>query len=103
MPKKYDKLIRDDIPEIIRENGEEAICEEVEGAEYKAYLEEKLREETEEYFEDQDVDELADVLEVVYALSRVEGVTKDKLEETRKQKRKDRGGFEEGIVLKQVQ
>lgn len=102
MPRTYDKLVRDDIPEIIRENDETPETRRVDGDEYQNYLVVKLVEEAEEYAESRDPDELADVLEVVRAVREAQGVDTDELEAMRAEKAEDRGGFADGIVLERV-
>ncbi len=100
---EYDKLIRDRIPAIIEENGERPTTHVVDGNEYEHRLAEKLDEEVAEFHESGDVDELADVLEVVYALAENANVTPEELERRRAAKADARGGFEDGIVLKRVE
>ncbi|MFE6665746.1 nucleoside triphosphate pyrophosphohydrolase [Streptomyces sp. NPDC057697] len=95
------KLVRDGIPEIIRRNGEEpATC--VAGApEYRKRLRDKLSEEVGEFLEveeDYSKEELADVLEVVYALAQDLGITLEDLERCRAEKAAERGGFEKRII-----
>ena len=65
---RFDKLVRDRIPEIIEENDETPIVSTAAGEEYTERLVEKLQEEVAEYAESREVEELADVLEVVHAL-----------------------------------
>lgn len=103
MPREYDKLVRDDIPGIIEANGETPTVRTVDGESYEAYLVDKLREEVDEYGEDRDVEELADVLEVVHALRETEGVSEADLEAMRKRKAEARGRFEDGVVLERVE
>lgn len=98
----YGKLVRDKIPEIIEENGEEPIVRVLDDEEYVEALMGKLEEEVGEYLESGDVEELADVLEVIYALLEVEDVDMVYLEKIRKEKREERGGFEERIYLEDV-
>ena len=45
-----------------------------------------------------DVEELADVLEVVYCIAKENGISKERLEEIRKRKAASRGGFKEMII-----
>ncbi len=99
----YNKLVRDRIPDIIEADGETPITERVVDDAYHEALREKLDEEVAEYQETGDVEELADVLEVVYALGEQQGVDRSALEEKREQKRAERGGFDRGIVLKRVE
>ena len=102
MAAEYHKLVRDRIPEIIRENGETPVTRQVSGDEYHEFLVEKLHEEVTEFEESGEVEELADVLEIIYALREFEDVSADELEAIRQRKADERGGFEEGIVLEEV-
>lgn len=102
MAAEYHKLVRDRIPEIIRENGETPVTRQVSGEEYHEFLVEKLHEEVTEFEENGEVEELADVLEVVHALCEFEDLSAEELEAIRQQKADERGGFEEGIVLEEV-
>ncbi len=100
--RRYDKLVRDRIPDVIRENGETPITRTVSGEEYGRRLREKLTEEVTEYLEDGDPDELADVLEVVYALGEHDGLSAETLHERREAKARERGRFADGVVLEAV-
>ncbi len=103
MKTTYNKLVRDRIPEIIKGNGQECVTEILSDEEYIKALDEKLREEMEEYQRDKSIDELADLLEVVYSVAKARGWSVEELEEVRKNKSKKRGGFEKRIFLKEVQ
>lgn len=103
MAEEFDKLVRDKIPQVIKENGEEPTIHLAEGDEYSERLAEKLDEEVTEYLESREVSELADVLEVVHAIRKDRGVTVEELQETRTQKAEKRGRFDEGFVLEQVE
>lgn len=96
---QYQKLVRDRIPEIIEKQGERPVVRELDGAEYLACLEEKLQEETAEYLESKEPEELADILEVVYALGEARGHSRAELEAVRERKRQARGGFEKRVFL----
>ena len=102
MEREYDKLVRDAIPEIIESNGQTPATRIVTGEEYAAYLGQKLLEEVDEYLESGDVDELADVLEVVHAIRKHRGRSAEELQERREHKAEQRGRFDEGIVLERV-
>ena len=65
---EYDKLIRDKIPEIIEQSGKKCIVEVMDNDTYIEYLDQKLNEELAEYHQDKSVEELADLLEVIYAV-----------------------------------
>lgn len=103
MADAYDKLVRDDIPEIIEANGETPIVHVADDAEYGRRLVEKLREEVEEYAESREIEELADVLEVIGAIRRYRGLSPDELRELRAEKAEERGGFADRIVLERVE
>lgn len=100
---EFDKLVRDKIPQVIKENGEEPTTHLADGDEYSERLAEKLDEEVTEYLESREISELADVLEVVHAIRKDRGITIEELQETRMQKAKKRGRFDEGIVLERVE
>lgn len=100
--KIYNKLVRDRIPEIIEASGRKFDTHIATKEEYTKLLEEKLQEEVKEYLEDKNLEELADVLEVVIALSENLGYTEEALIQKRQEKFEERGGFKEGIVLERV-
>ncbi len=93
------KLVRDRIPEIIRSSGEEPVVRIMDDGEYLVELEKKLDEEVAEYRESRDIEELADILEVVYALCEAQGKTVDDLMRVYSKKHEERGGFKEKIFL----
>ncbi|HHW00191.1 MAG TPA: nucleoside triphosphate pyrophosphohydrolase [Clostridiaceae bacterium] len=99
---KYDKLIRDRIPEIIEAAGSEAIVETLDKDNFQKYLDIKLREEMEEYLEDGSVEELADMVEVIYALLDCKGVSLEEFERIRIAKVNERGAFKKRLLLKEV-
>jgi len=96
---KYNKLVRDKIPEIIRNKDQIAITHIASDEEYYLKLQEKLKEEVEEFLESNNNEELADVLEVIYAICDEKGINKEKLEELRIIKNKERGPFKNRIIL----
>lgn len=100
--KKYDKLVRDRIPEIIKADGKECIVEVVDNKKKYELLERKLEEEVNEFLEDKNLEELADVMEVLFGLADSLGYSEDELLAKRESKKNERGGFKEGIVLKEV-
>ena len=100
---KYNKLVRDNIPEIIREKGENPISHIAEEKEYWQRLKEKLQEEVNEFLEEENEEELADVLEVIYAICRAKGINKEELEALREKKAKERGSFKKKVVLDRVE
>lgn len=99
MKAKYNKLVRDRIPELIRSQGEIPETRILNGAEFAACLEEKLDEEVAEFHRDKNAEELADILEVVFALGRELGWAEKELLALREDKRQRRGGFSRGIYL----
>ena len=95
----YNKLVRDKIPAIIAAQGELPHIRILEQEEYLHHLEAKLDEEVGEYHRDQTAEELADILEVVFALAEATGCTKEELMEIYRKKHDTRGGFEKRIYL----
>ena len=93
------KLVRDKIPQIIRSKGEEPVIYIADTEEYSIRLREKLQEEVEEYLaSDNDREELADILEVLYALATQTGTDKQQLEKLRAAKAEKRGGFTGRVI-----
>ena len=99
----YNKLVRDKIPEIIREKGDKPSTHTAVDAEYKVKLNEKLKEEVEEYLESERNEELADILEIIYAICQSKGLAKKELEEMRKRKADEKGRFDKKIILECVE
>ena len=99
---KYNKLIRDRIPEIIAKNGQTARVRVLTDEEYLTKLDEKLGEELAEYLADGNVEELADLLEVIYAAAFARGTTAEQLDEIRRKKAEERGAFAEKLLLEEV-
>jgi predicted house-cleaning noncanonical NTP pyrophosphatase (MazG superfamily) len=98
----YNKLVRDRIPQIIHEKGKSCSTVKAHDEEHDDLLKKKLFEETEEYVSSGEIEELADILEVIHGILRVRGVSFDELEMIRKNKARKRGAFEKGIVLVDV-
>ena len=96
---KYNKLIRDKIPEIIEADGKDYKIRKLEDEEYLESLNAKLQEELDEYLESGEVEELADIMELIYAIIEYKDVSQEELEEIRKDKKKERGGFAEKLFL----
>ncbi len=96
---RYDKLVRDNIPAMIERNGERAVTRVLDDAEYRARLEAKLDEEVAEFHQSGEMEELADILEVVSALCAAQGHSMDELLEACRRKRDERGGFAQRIFL----
>ena len=101
--REYDKLVRDRIPAVIRENDETPVTHTVDGEAYRERLREKLVEEALEFRDDPTVEELGDVLDVVAAIRAAEDIEPDELQRKRRAKHDARGGFEDGVVLDRVE
>ena len=95
----YHKLVRDKIPAIIESQGQIPQTRILSDEEYTAALEQKLDEEVGEYHKDKNLEELADILEVVYALAENLGHSKEELLEAYRCKHDARGGFRDRIFL----
>lgn len=98
----YNKLVRDRIPEIIAMDGKCCKTEFLEGKEYLKMIDTKLDEELAEYHKDQSIEELADLIEVIYAATEARGYSIEELEKVRLAKAEKRGGFRKRIFLKEV-
>jgi len=95
----YNKAIRDKIPEIIKLSGKNCDVKKLNDSEFLAQLEKKLVEELAEYQESKNVEELADMLEVIYRISELKGITSDELDSIKNEKAKKRGKFDDNLFL----
>lgn len=98
----YNKLVRDKIPEIIESDGKTCEIEILSDGKYLEMIDAKLDEELAEYHKDQNLEELADLLEVIQAAAVARGYSVEELEALRAKKAEKRGGFHERILLKKV-
>ena len=98
----YNKLVRDRIPEIIENDGKICRTRILSDEEYLKMIDVKLDEELEEYHKDQNIEELADLMEVIYAAALARGYSIADLEEVRKKKVQKRGAFDKKILLLDV-
>ncbi len=98
----YNKLVRDRIPEIIENSGKTAYTHILNNDEYILELDRKLNEECAEYQADKSIEELADILEVMYAIVEARGYSVSELEKIRKEKAEKRGWFKNRIFLEKV-
>ena len=100
--KRYHKLVRDRIPEIIAASGGDCVTSVLSDADYLAMLDKKLREELEEYLGGGDIEELADLVEVAFACAKARGASAEELERIRAEKAAERGAFERRLLLEKV-
>ena len=103
MIKKYNKLVRDRIPEIIEASGSTCVTEILSNEDYLRMIDAKLDEELAEYHRDQNLEELADLMEVIYAAAEARGYTREELEQVRRKKAAERGEFRKRLLLLEVQ
>lgn len=103
----YNKLVRDRIPEVIESTGKKFSTTILDENEYIIELKKKAYEELDEYVNTDNkkdaIEELADMMEIIHALSEYHGSSIDEVEEVRKQKAEKRGGFKDKIFLIEVE
>lgn len=99
----HNKLVRDNIPELICEAGGTVAYRQLDMPSFLEALDNKLTEEVQEYLSDKNLEEMADILEVLFALCKARGYTAEELLEKREQKARERGGFEKRIFLEYVE
>jgi len=98
-PMRYDKLVRDKIPEKIKANGDVPVTHVATAEEFRGKLSDKLVEEADEFRKNPTLEELADSQEVIDAILADRGWTREQLEEARKEKAEKRGAFTQRIIL----
>lgn len=99
----YRKLVRDRIPEIIRQSGKSCTTEILDDEAYLQMLDEKLNEELAEYQQSKAMEELADLLEVIRAVIIARGSSMETVEALRISKAQTRGGFSKRVFLVDVE
>lgn len=104
----YQKLVRDNIPAIIEKNGATCVTRKLTDKEYEDALTNKLQEEVAELLEAYTAkersaldcaEEMADVMEVLYAMGKACAVSKREIEQVRSQKAAEKGTFSKKIFL----
>jgi predicted house-cleaning noncanonical NTP pyrophosphatase (MazG superfamily) len=100
---KYNKLVRDKIPEIIENNGQRAKFRVLDGTEFVQYLEKKLDEEVREFHESKSIEELADIFEVLTELVAVCGASYTCFMQICNRKHEERGGFKRRLCLIEIE
>ena len=98
----HNKLVRDLIPQIIERDGKKAKFTKIIGLKLNEALVEKLSEEGQEFLEEMDIEELADILEIVHALINLNDFQLEDVEQIRKSKQEQKGAFKEGLFLEYV-
>lgn len=96
---KYNKLVRDKIPEIIIKKGEECKTRIADDNEYWQKLKEKLQEEIEEFQKDESIEEIADIFEVLEAIAEYKKFDPEKIDRIKIKKAEERGRFLNRIIL----
>ena len=99
---KYNKLVRDKIPKIIKENGGDPKIHIANSSEYWEKLKEKLLEEVDEFFEARNHEEAADILEVLGAIFEYLKLNKKLLKSEKTSKALKRGKFKKKIILEEA-
>ena len=95
----YYKLIRDNIPEICKKNKQIAVTKTLNDKEYRKALRKKLLEETNEYLKSEELSELADILEVVDALAKLQGSDFEDILRLKSKKAETNGAFDKRLQL----
>jgi len=101
--KTFNKLIRDKIPEIIEKAGNNYEIEVLDDEEYIKALNDKLEEELDEYKASKEIMELVDLVEIIYAILDYKNISRAEFQKMRKEKQKERGGFEKKLFLKKAE
>jgi len=99
---KYNKLIRDKIPVILKRKKVRFVTHIASDKEYQQKLNTKLQEEVDEFVKEHNAEELVDILEVIYAICDLYQLDKAKLEQLRIDKADQRGRFKDKIILDEI-
>lgn len=96
---KYNKLVRDKIPEYIKSKGGVPIIHIANNKEYWEKLKEKLQEEIGEFNANETIEEMADIQEVIDTMCDYKKFDKKELLSAKENKTKERGSFKKKIIL----
>lgn len=99
---KYDKLVRDKIPQIIEDSGKEYTIHIADDKEYVSKLFAKVLEELDEFKENPSAEEMADIFEVLDGLISLYNLDSENIKTKKREKKDKRGGFEDRIILEAV-
>jgi predicted house-cleaning noncanonical NTP pyrophosphatase (MazG superfamily) len=97
--RKYEKAVRNRIPEIIKADGRNCEFVILDNASFLQEMNKKLSEEMSEYNKNNSIEEIVDILEVSYRIAELQGYNKETIEKIRKQKNIERGNFSNNIFL----
>lgn len=103
MKKQINKLVRDNIPLICEKNGQIPETTVLDDEKYTTALRSKLKEEVGEYLSDNNLEELADILEVIEALAENQGSSLKEVLEIKQHKQDKNGAFKKKIYLISVE
>lgn len=93
------KLVRDQIPKIIEKTGRRCNVRVLDRTEYYLELKNKLGEEVNEFLADENLEELADIVEVIYELTKVIGHDIKELNAMRRKKNSEKGSFNQRLFI----
>ena len=100
--KVYNKLVRDKIPQIIEAENRSCKIKVMQDDEYLQSLNSKLKEELNEYLQSGEVEELADLEEVIRAILDFKNISIEEFEKIRTQKVIEQGAFKQKILLESI-
>jgi predicted house-cleaning noncanonical NTP pyrophosphatase (MazG superfamily) len=98
----FHKLVRDRIARMIEKQGKKAVVHVATEEEYYYELKTKLLEEAHEYIKSGEIEELADLLQVIYTICEYKNFPREMLEDLRRKKNTEKGKFIERIILDEV-
>lgn len=97
--KKFNKLVRDNVPSVIRDQGRKAVVKIATDGEFYERIKLKLVEEAEEFKSHMEEEDLADILEVIHKICELNEIEFESLEKLRIKKRNRLGGFDKKVIL----
>ena len=99
MKRAINKLVRDNIPYICKENGQTAETRILDNIEYTTELRRKPKEEVDEYLSSNELEELADIVEVIEAIAENQGSSLEEIIKIKQMKQAKNGAFMDKVFL----
>ena len=103
MRKMMNRVVRDEVPSIMKRNGTEVYCRKLDEMEMVFYLENELQHTIHNYMQSKDYEDLVDILEIVYALGERQGISKEELERTRAIKTIAKGSYKMNYFVEYIE
>jgi predicted house-cleaning noncanonical NTP pyrophosphatase (MazG superfamily) len=96
---RYHKLVRDQVPAELRQQHLRPVVQVLTDDQYRLALNKRLQADASGHLKDKSLEELSDIVEIIYAIAALRGATPDQLEALRQRKAHQKGGYTQHYFL----